>query len=625
MSTKQQKSDAALRKMFLSQLASCERHAKDAHSRMDRAQKVYLGRTNAEYNKPRKINNKRDWRSRVFPPVAFEHAELMIAELSDSPPKFDAVARLIEYSDEAENAEKVVAYYLERDYFTKKFRTTMRRAVKYGGCPVKIVWRHECMYHGEGDQPCEGVTFDGPTVIPIDYRDFFPDPTAKEICNASFVFHRFRATTEDLRSKGIYSNLDQLSEKPSGGADDARKKPNESQEAFEARTTGLHTLHERWTPNGVVTMANKTTIIRNDDDSSDPIFECRKIPFEVIRLIEDEDNLYGVSIMLQMDEEQEWYWTVLNRLNDAINLASNPPILIDEEVDQNTAQYEIFPGARIPSRNGEQTVKVIQDIASLDKYSPRQLLEMIRDLMERTTGINAAIAGLSSSGSATEAAGNLRQSKGRIAGEIATSDEDWGRVVEMVYQLIQQFADVATVQHLIGSEQVVDPQTGVPMLPLGEMTPAAIQGQFMFVSRLSTERAMKELRMQNLQSLWEALMPQMRPGSVPIDGTELVKEMCEVFDLNPEQVIREPQYQDPSMAPPEQAPPVEPPPPAEPPPPPPVMDPAIKMLYEQGPPDIRRQVEIRAGFQPSIAKEESPRAPKPKVKVEKTKTKSKKK
>ncbi len=193
--------DASILKRALAQLASAERHAKPIHEAMARAQKVYQGRTNREYGKPRQVSNPRDWRSRVFPPIAFEHAELMIAELSDSPPKFDAVARLQAFEEQAKSAEKVVDYYLQRDQFTRKFRTTMRRSVKYGGCPVKVVWKHDCMHHNPEGQ-CEGVMFDGPTVIPIDYRDFFPDPTAKDMCDASFVFHRFRATLDDLRALG---------------------------------------------------------------------------------------------------------------------------------------------------------------------------------------------------------------------------------------------------------------------------------------------------------------------------------------------------------------------------------------------------------------------------------------
>jgi hypothetical protein len=596
---KQEKADKTLLDTALNQLRSAERHAEKIHLAMDRAQKVYLGRTNREYGRPRQVENPRDWRSRIFPPIAFEHVELMIAELSDSPPKFDATARLQAHEGQAKAAEKIVSYYLDHDRFTKKFRTTMRRSVKYGGCPVKIVWKHDCMDHRpvvDGvEQPCRGVMFDGPTVMPLDYRDFFPDPTAKDLCDASFVFHRFRATLKDLKNAGIYENLDQLVARPSGSADETTKKPNETQEAFEARTTGLHTLHERWTPCGVVTIANRTTIIRNQDDYEHPIFDHRKVPFEVIRLIEDDDNLFGVSMLLQMDELQELFWTFLNRLIDAINLAINPPMGVNEDGDPNSALYDVFPGARIPLTSGGVPLQVMEDIAALDKYSPQQLLELCRDLIERTTGMNASVAGLAQSGSATEAAGNLRQSKGRIASEISTSDEDWSRVAEMVFQLVQQFAEPMTILKIVGQEY--DPEV--------HAAPPEITGQFMFTSKLSSERAMLELRMQNLQSLWETITPMMAPGSVPINGTPVLQAMCEVFGLPPDAVVRPSNYMDPAMQPQQE----QQPPPEQ---PAPVMDPAMEMLYKNGPPDVRRQIEAKAGIEPSKVKEESPRAPKPK-------------
>ncbi len=169
----------------------------------------------------------------------------------------------------------------------------------------------------------------------------------------------------------------------------------------------------------------------------------------------------------------------------------------------------------------------------------------------------------------------------------------------MVFQLVQQYADPMAIFNLVGQEY--DPNL--------HSDATGISGQFMFVSKMSSERAMLELRMQNLQSLWETITPMMAPGSVPIDGAVVLRAMCEVFGLPPDQVVAQSQYMDPAMQPPQE----QMPPPEQEVPPPPVMDPAMEMLYKNGPPDIRREIEERAGLEPSTVKEESPRAPRPKT------------
>lgn len=614
---------SALLQQCLKQLRSAEKSARDVNKNKDLAQKVYLGKTNAEYQRKRVIKNPRDWRSRLCPPVAFEHLELITAEIASDPPVFRAFARLDEYMANAKAATDAQAYYLDRDKFTRTFRTVMRRAAKFGDCPVKVLWKHETIpSSGTQVDPETGaesplpdqVLFDGPTIIALDYRDFFPDPTARSMDDATFVFHRWRATRNELAARTddegnpFYTNLDELPGNPSSNDGEDQKRGTETAEAFEARRTGVQTIHERWTRYGCVTIANKSMIIRVDEDPDDPIFEHRKVPFEVIRLIEDDDSLGGVSLMLQIDHLQEAFWKFFNELVNAITITTNPPKLVDEENDPNSPKYDLYPGASIPTRNGEQTVKVLQDVANLAPYGMEHLLQSTRDLIERTTGMNSTVAGMGGASSATEASSNLNQSKNRIQFMIDTSDDDWSRVMLMSFQLVQQFADQQVVAKLTN---------GLPV----NFGPDDLVGQFEFQSTLGSDRALRSQRMNDLSTLWNSLVPVITPGSIEFDNlSQLLEEMFETFKVGDlgastktaEQVqldqgqvqlqIEAAQATQQLQQQQQQAAQMQPPAPAQAAPAPEQQSPLheqLDMNYANLPPSVQRQAEAMVGFKPA--------------------------
>ncbi len=529
-------------KRALKQLASAEKHAKDINDKKARAQKVYLGSTSPEYNKPRDLQNPRDWRSRLFPKVALEHVELMIAELASDIPEFDAIPRnnAQDEFDNAAAAEAAISYYLDRDNFARSFRTIIRNAVKYGDCPVKVVWKRETCTEYETvptPHPMTGlpmqdeesgetithmtekdvVLFDGPTIIPINYEDSFPDPTAKSMDQASFWFHRWRATTNDLRAvkdddgNDFYKNLDDLTAQPSG-ADNDTKHPKTALVSIMAANNEIGVVQ----PLAEIGALCRSKGVYFHTDAAQAV---GKIPMDVVRIIEDEDNLGGVSIPLLLDQDQQGFWKFYNATVDGITIRSNPPKLVDEELDPNAAKYEIYPGALLPARNGEQTVKILTDIASLDISGMQGLVGMQRDTMERSSGMNSVVAGLSSSGSATESTNDLNQAKGRVRLSIAVSDDDLSRIVKMAFQLVQQNADRKVISKLTNGKTV-------------DFSPDELVGQFDFATRLTSERVMKDQRLNSLMTLWNAVVPVLPPGSVEIKRVErLLKQMFDVASV----------------------------------------------------------------------------------------------
>jgi hypothetical protein len=255
-------------------------------------------------------------------------------------------------------------------------------------------------------------------------------------------------------------------------------------------------------------VANEQVIIRHDQNPKDPIFKHRSIPIDVVRLIEDDNNLDGLSAMLLIEEDQEAYWKFWNALIDSITWAVNPPRIADTEEDPNAAKQVLYPGCTLHARNGKQTLQIMQDLANLNYQGMQTLLQFVRDHIERVTGMNATVAGLANSSSATEASTNLEQAKGRIRLEIDTMDRDWSRVMRKVVRNIQQYAD----DEIVGRITTVEGQPPVDIF----RTPEELQGQYRIRVRMQSERALLEKKINNLTTLWNSIQGQLQPGTVDL-------------------------------------------------------------------------------------------------------------
>lgn len=529
---RKQRSDDELLKEFNSRLESAKRHMQPIMERVERARLVAIGTSNPNYGKPRDESDPRDWHSRLFPPIAREKWEVKNTELSVDTPRVDFISHDLDYEDNAELAEDSVAYHYDRDRFNRTFRMAMRAATRDGGAPIKTTWekRQETAFDEDGlpETDDDGnflkrTTYEGVRNTLCRLEDIFPDPTANTFRSCRWVIHRFYATTEDLRARGdFYSNLDKL---PQGGtaSGDDKKRDNETQEAFEARRKGVHTCYEMWTPYSRITVANCSLIIRRDDQLT---FKHGTVPFTMIRTIEDEDCIVGTSMMNLIDDLQELYWSLLNGLVDAVTLSLHPPMIADTEEDPNAAKQVVYPDAVLHARQGQATLKVMQDVAQLSKYDVMNLLAMVLDLMDRISGITAALAGVSDAATATEASINVRQGKGRIGYEMTVSDEQWCEVARKTYCLIQQLQSKDVAARLTSGRRV-------------EYKPEQLVDMMIVPKSASSERSLKDLERQDAQSMWQIALETMTdpPSQMPVlDYVDLAKRLVEAHGGDPRSV-----------------------------------------------------------------------------------------
>ncbi len=186
----------------------------------------------------------------------------------------------------------------------------------------------------------------------------------------------------------------------------------------------------------------------------------------------------------------------------------------------------MYPGAVLHARNGQQTLKVMQDVAQLGKYDILQLLDMVLSLMDRISGITAALAGSSDASTATEASINARQSNDRIGAEMAVSDEAWCEVGNKTYNLIQQYQSDEVSAKLSGGRSV-------------EFAPEQLVDMMITPRSASSERVLKDLERQDMQALWEISKETMTDPASQMPSMDLVgnlKRLVESFGGDPRTV-----------------------------------------------------------------------------------------
>lgn len=518
---------------FKKQFTTAEKHHKKLVTQWEEYHKAYLGTPRVA-----KPTGKDSWRSRLYVKYLFQQIQTLLPEVA-APADVRLIPRSEADAAKVKLVEQVDAYDVHMDEWPTKRIDAIINVLVYGGCPVKSTWdyRKGCQYVRNpatgGVEKIPYLLAKRPTQEVVDPEDFLCDPTATRIQQAEYVFHRMvksrreldqLAALTDASGDPVYMNLDKLGDaarsKRSGllsrvssriGRDD-----DQEPDGFE--------VVERWTPEYVTTVVNGELVIRHQPN---PLLPGR-IPFELMLSQRDPKNLYGISEVWTAKDIQEAIWTVQNAQMDALRLAITPPLALDSS--EPSLERETWkPGARFFTRNPGNSV-VVQRLQGVENFASDQAVQSLIGLMERTTGINASLSGMSNSSSATESVQDLQQAKTRVNMKLTHIAKAEARLMEMRHQLRMQFLD-QVVQFAI---------TG----PDGEQQwmhaePQEIVGLFEFRAADEADRAMKQLRIERADKAAEILMPlagqPLDPQGTTVNMAAVVREVLlarEVKDLD---------------------------------------------------------------------------------------------
>lgn len=482
-----------------------------------------------EGQKPSGVNA---WRSWFFYKYAWQQVKTLVAELAnDEHPTFVWEARRPEQDAYAHVVESLIGFMLQRDGYNMKRLMAIETAAIFGGCPIKVHWTYKCVHRTRmtpsGPVKEKFVLLDQPTMSLVDPRDFMYDTRARTMDECRYAFHRMRLTLDELKAKKrsdgspFYKNLDELEEVSGGDAGDSRDLDNDhSGEREKARTTGIEVV-EMWTRERWIVRAAGNVIILDEEN---PYWHGR-IPFEVITLLPSRNDIWGQSIVWTVQDVQAHLHTLDNASMDALKLAIDPPLAVDVTDPENMHRH-IRPGERFPT-TGMAARDIVDPIRvqGIDPFVSENAIAAARNQMETISGITREMAGQSDAGTATQAALNQRQAKGRVAVMLRSIDDSFARIAEMMLQLCQQYLDLSQPVKVLGEDGAA----------WKHIAPKEIAGLWDVRPKNSAERIVKELRMQNLMEVHSALMPAAQvalPSGKAVDLTPIYEEIAQTLHLS---------------------------------------------------------------------------------------------
>lgn len=449
--------------------------------------------------------------SKLFVPFVYSIIEAILARLMNWCFSVEPVVRVLpmgkEDVDKAEKMDKLIQYQLRRRKFYLIALTWFKETLIYGTGVVKIFWDRDKNM---------------PAIIPIDLRNFYPDPKGNYI-NYKWCFHRVIRDLDYLKrmqKEGYYKNIDQVEagmnvETPTKERLELIKMG--STEYTQEELKNAVEILEYWEDDRVVTIANREVIIREDRN---PFFHGEK-PFVHIINIPIPHEFFGKGEVEPLERLQHELNAKRNQRIDIVNLVMNPVLKLIRGKGVNLDDLQnIGPGAVIRMNEDAVFPLNIPDV----KASAYNEEEMVKRDMQDASGMYDYARGATpvrretatAITSLQEMANQRFQERLKLIIEMGILE-----VVRKMVALNQQYMTVPTLIPIVGKGKGVD---------FMEVTPEDIQGQFDFIIKtpLTSPEVSKGVERRQLIELLGVLTnaQQFVPG---INMREILVKICEAF------------------------------------------------------------------------------------------------
>lgn len=389
-------------------VTDCERRYHDLFiRRVERRYLSYRGLTSAEDSERAKDED--DWHSQVTTPYVLQTCEGMLATMLEPNPSFDVKPRpkpdepldeVIQRISQVDAIADTIQYALERDGFSEKQRDFMQQDLIAGITALKTGWATErrdvtqlvpktlliqddqgnvvdSMTTHEEDTREDAIWKDDAYSEVIDIRDFFWPSQAPNVEKAEYLIHRTWQTVEALKRPGIYDNTDKLTASWSQ-AKYSEITRREMRLRNVDRTQNLVEVLEYWTPERVITVANRIILLK---DRPNPLWNGR-MPFVVCSAMPDAFQIPGISVVEALAQLQQMLWTLQNQRLDVVRMMANLITLIRSDVDD-PESFEWAPNAQwfVEDPGQVDTLKLDPAVASITLQAEELLKGDLQNIM----------------------------------------------------------------------------------------------------------------------------------------------------------------------------------------------------------------------------------------------------
>jgi hypothetical protein len=356
------------------------------------------------------------WESQLAPMYAFQKIDTLIANLVDRQPK--GIVRPCRPGAEdfaaAEALQKLMNEFRRRDGDTSTQRQHVQQACVMGISPRKTyhryergleVWRElEDAPTGPGALPAPGqpppprklvrkqgevTRYNQPARRVVPVQDFFWDPSASHSDDCAWQAARYWVTpkhVKDFARDGVYR------EAAAAAACESRSSPQKSDEigADSVDRDGRIEVLEYWERNMLVTMANRTVILRAEEHP----YWHRLLPFDIATTMTDLYRVEGFSEIELIAQLQAGLWDLLNQRIDNTRFMSNAALIVQEGTT--ITEEGIFPGA-ILTTDGDPNRTVVPWTPPTSIIQPSlQASQELKQDIDDVTGVTPYVSGAGS-------------------------------------------------------------------------------------------------------------------------------------------------------------------------------------------------------------------------------------
>lgn len=348
-----------------------------------------------------------EWESQLSPPYSFQIVETIFALIASEHPRDRVIPMGAKDVTGAKALESLLQIQRGKDNFNEKYAQWVKQGLVLGASPAKVAWDYEhCNsrkrrwipdgiggYHEV--MQTEPVTYmSQPTFIPHDLSDFFYDPSVSRMRDASFCIFRYWVSIDSLRqdaagqdgTPGIYSQAGVNEIAKAGPASYGTSSRGGMNDDYIKRDRkGLVELLEYWSSDNLIVVANRKTVLRNQDHP----YAHRRLPVVMATPVPDMYSMEGLSEVDLIRDLQSAIWSLLNQRLDNTRLISNGIIMVRDTIDD-VEKLVFSPRAIWP----------VSDPAEVQMWTPNHnitesSLEAEKTLKDDLMSITAAIPYLS--------------------------------------------------------------------------------------------------------------------------------------------------------------------------------------------------------------------------------------
>lgn len=312
--------------------------------------------------------------SALFIPRSFEKVETitprLVRSLLSERPWVRVRPRTVDHDyNRAAAMQTLLDYqFAEKMNFYKTLEDVVRDSQIYGIAPVQMGWRRKVRKRKrremtrtqiEGNEIVrlgdvvsdEYVLYNGPWATAIDPFGFYWDSFATSMEDCDFIitqtFRNNRWIKEQF-DQGVYKrnkNAALQGSLPQGLPAwlDERRQITGWQNNWRSRSD-LHEVLELWTPEWVITVIDRETVVRNEETP----FWHGELPFAVATDTQLAQEFAGLGLILPMADLQEEINAKRNQRMDNVNLALNQAFTILNTSSLEEDQVRLSPGKLIP-------------------------------------------------------------------------------------------------------------------------------------------------------------------------------------------------------------------------------------------------------------------------------------